>query len=574
MLRPQTISMKSAHAEMVRFHIALVAVLAGLGATLGGAGACRAGGERQVVARIGDQRITRGEFEEQFARQAAPGGDPDSARARFLESMIQKELLVLEAKERGLFAPDPTIDAAVKEFGDDLLRRRMRQEESKADTTVTEAQARQAFELSLDEVRLRHILHWSKAAIDSARQRIDGGEPFGQVAAQASHDRRSAGAGGLLPWLTKLQLIPEFRAAIDAIPVGQVIGPFSSVFGWHVAVVDSLRRREGADFDAERIKFHADVLAERMRSQRNAVQDDYRKGYHLEVDEEAVAAMTAAASSALADTTRRNLTFAEQWVPADSAHVLARYENGQITVGDFRQLLIKEGGMFLQQRLTPGGAIGSVRELFYNDARVLESRRLGYHKDPDWRRQVEAKREELVVERLYGQQVLADFEVSEAEARTYYESHAADFRKPERFRYAFIQVDDAAVAEALVAEMPKLEAAGFDSVVSAIEASGHLVGSKRDSGLREASLCGAVAEAARGLEPGQVGHVIEADGSHTVFSLIQHQLEEPETFELARERVRSTLTRTGMEERLVGFLKELERKFVVKRYPERLALSD
>ncbi len=533
---------------------------------------------REIVAKVGKHVVTREEFERQFSRQPLPeGANSDSLRARFLESMIQKELLVLEADERGLFRPDSTIDSQVKEFAETFLRKRVRDDEAKVDTTVADAEIQKAFELSRQEVRLRHIQHWSEATIDSARRRIQGGEPFADVARQVSEDRGTAAQGGLVHWLNKLQLPSEFRSAIDTARVGQMVGPVKSSFGWHVIRVDSARQREGADLKADRDPVRAEILNERSRLRLSAFQAEYRKRYHYEIDEPAIAAavndgfkqMAAMAS----DTTRRNVPLVERWMPADSSRVVSRYDGKTFTVGDYRRFLLKAGPLNLRQRMTPPGAVAIINELFYDDARLREAKRLKYDRDRLYQDQIKLKREELVVQRLYENQVVSEVKVSEADARAYFDEHPEQFRRPERFRYAFMRVNDAAVAEALVPEIAKLKAAAFDSLAAQLQQRGHLIQAERDSGFRDADRAGAVPAAARKLKLGQVGHVVEADGSHTVFVLIQHQPEIPETYERASPMVKMTLTNRHSEERLMSLLKELERKYAVKRYPERLASS-
>jgi hypothetical protein len=60
-------------------------------------------GSGDLVARVGQTVVTRDDFERQFGRQPPPPeASADSARQAFLESLIHKELLVLEARERGL----------------------------------------------------------------------------------------------------------------------------------------------------------------------------------------------------------------------------------------------------------------------------------------------------------------------------------------------------------------------------------------------------------------------------------------------------------------------------------------
>jgi parvulin-like peptidyl-prolyl isomerase len=550
----------------------LAAVIAGTGRSLIGA-------EKKdgvVLARVGDRVITRDDFEEQFARQIFPDSiSPDSARISFLESMIQKELLVLGARERGLFAPDTVLERRMRDYEDDQLRKRVKQDETKIDTTVTDKEIEKLFGLSTEELQLRHFQHWSRASVDSARKRIDQGEGFAQVAVDRSQDRFAA-EGGLLPWVTQLRLIPEFRTAIASAVDSQAVGPFSSMYGWHLISVVGRRPREGADLELERPSLILEGKNERMRERQGSRLEEYKKRYRFKMDEPAIAALVDEASriltAAWADSTRQGLSLAENWTPADTARVLATYEGDEFTAGDYHAFLVKEGPLFLRQRLIPAGAIATVRDIFYNEARRKEARRQGYDRDPEFKRQLELKREELVVERFYGQEIMAGIQVSDADARAYFKEHPDQFPKLERFRYSYIQVNDAGVAEALFAEMAGFDGAEFDSTADLLRESGHLISAERDSGFRDFRSTGAVGPVARTLSTGEAGLAHEADGTtHTVFVLILHEEGGLETFENARDTVARTLTNLRSEEKLVTLLRDLERKFPVERHPERLS---
>jgi parvulin-like peptidyl-prolyl isomerase len=563
-------------ARHLRAHpiLALLVLATGLAGAAAGCGRGRA-----VVAKIGDRAVTREEFDEDFARRTVPAGaDVDSLRLSMLESMIHKELLVLEAKRRGYFDPNPEIDAKVKAHGDRLLLERVRADEVKVDTTVTDADVFKAFETSKREVHMRHFLHWSKSAIDSARQRIDAGESFEKVAMEMSLDPQTSAQGGLLNWLNMAQFtIREFREIIDTLAVGRVAGPFPTPFGWHMAMVEERRERQGADMDVERERIEQGILDQRARDQVRKFADDYWQRYRFEIDDQAVTAAIAEAEldvqAAASDTALVDASLGEIWIPADSTQVLGRYKGGTVTVADLRRELNLRPLTPIPVRLSRLNVLGTLREVFYNRARLLEASRHGYDRDRDWKRQVELKREELVVEKLYQEQIQTALQSTEAEERAYYDAHPDQFQTTERFRYAFIRVDDGSVAEGVAEKLPGLRAAGFDTLVSDLRKSGHLILSARDTGFIEASSCGAIPEAARSMKPGDVGHVVEADGMHTVFSLIHHQPPFTAPFEQIREKVKVTVANAKSEELLVQFLKELEDRFEVKRYPGRLVSS-
>jgi hypothetical protein len=79
-----------------------------------------------------------------------------------------------------------------------------------------------------------------------------------------------------------------------------------------------------------------------------------------------------------------------------------------------------------------------------------------------------------------------------------------------------------------------------------------------------------VLEEARTMKRGDVGHAVNERGEHSVFVLIDYQPAGDSTFEEARENVQRTLYNTQSEEYLTALLAELETRYPVEKYPERL----
>jgi len=530
--------------------------------------------ESDVVARVGKRTITRQDLDQEFSRQRLPAGaDPDSARQLFLESLVQKELLVLEAHARGYF-DDQQVLLGTSRFRESLLQERMRQDEGKIDSTVVDAEIEAAFKRSLTERKLAHIMHWSATAIDSARDRIDAGEPFEKVATEVTIDGEAAKVGGVLPWLNDRVFPKEFLAVLDTMHVGGVAGPFKSFLGWHVMREDSIRTREGADLAAERDKLQLDVLGARSRDHRLKALDDYRKRYRLQLDTlatvETVTEGGAAYLAAAGDTSKIMVPMSGRWVPRDSTRILARYQGGTVTTADYRTTLLEGGYNRLYARLGPAQGINDVTELFFQRVRILEGKRLGYDRDPELKRRLTLKQEELAVEKLYDEAVASKIKYTETDEKVYFAAHKEQFPRQEFYRVSELDVDDASVAQGLVSRMQGLDAAGFDSLKAELDRSGHLIRGFRDTGRRWAVAGDPVLEQTRTMKPGDVGHAVIQDGSHAVFVLIDYQPAGDLTFEEARESVRRTIYNTQSEEYLTALLADLETRYPVEKHPERL----
>lgn len=102
-----------------------------------------------------------------------------------------------------------------------------------------------------EQVRVRQIFvttesrseDQARQILEQARQRIEGGESFAEVAGDVSEDPSSADRGGELGFIGRGLMPPAFdEAAFNAIP-GELVGPVEADFGLHLLEVTE--RREG-----------------------------------------------------------------------------------------------------------------------------------------------------------------------------------------------------------------------------------------------------------------------------------------------------------------------------------------
>jgi len=84
----------------------------------------------------------------------------------------------------------------------------------------------------------------SEERAEAVREEILDGAAFEEVARRESADQGSAAAGGALGIIAPGDMTPPFDSAIFAAPVGEVVGPVKTSFGYHVLEV---QERWGAD---------------------------------------------------------------------------------------------------------------------------------------------------------------------------------------------------------------------------------------------------------------------------------------------------------------------------------------
>jgi parvulin-like peptidyl-prolyl isomerase len=112
--------------------------------------------------------------------------------------------------------------------------------------TAAKQQEKSAAAAGFTKVHARHIL-WlvppggngeeQKQKALRARGRIEGGADFAVIATEESDDQGSKARGGDLGTFGRGEMVPEFERAAFTAPVGRVVGPVRSPFGWHLILV-------------------------------------------------------------------------------------------------------------------------------------------------------------------------------------------------------------------------------------------------------------------------------------------------------------------------------------------------
>lgn len=101
------------------------------------------------------------------------------------------------------------------------------------------------------QTHVRHILVSPNAittedqALDKlklAKDRIDKGEHFEDLAVEISNDKSNASQGGDMSWVDPGTFVPEFEQAMDTLAIGELSEPVKTQFGYHL--IEVLGRRD------------------------------------------------------------------------------------------------------------------------------------------------------------------------------------------------------------------------------------------------------------------------------------------------------------------------------------------
>jgi peptidyl-prolyl cis-trans isomerase C len=158
-----------------------------------------------------------------------------------VEDMVSEELLLQEAKRRGLDKLDD-VKRLTEEADKKILVAKLIEQEIDKKLTVTDAEVKTYYDNHTDDfvvpyrLRASHILLRDRAEAESVLNRIKAGELFEELAKKYSMDP-TASKGGDLGYIRKGQLIPEVEEALFALKNGELSDVIQSKFGFHILKV-------------------------------------------------------------------------------------------------------------------------------------------------------------------------------------------------------------------------------------------------------------------------------------------------------------------------------------------------
>jgi foldase protein PrsA len=131
---------------------------------------------------------------------------------------------------------------------------------------------------------LRVVLTKDEAKAAEAKQALESGESWKQVAKEYSIDEASKAQGGKMPSVAKGQQDKAFEDAIFAAQKGELEGPVKTQFGWYVFEVEKIIPASQQSLEQARETIKNLLRSERQQKSLDAFIKDFREQYKDETN--------------------------------------------------------------------------------------------------------------------------------------------------------------------------------------------------------------------------------------------------------------------------------------------------
>ncbi len=211
-------------------------------------------------------------------------------RARFLDNLVTKRMLVKTALESGI-KEDAEMKRRIQEFKNELILNRYL-EKKLGNIKVTDAEAKAYYEKHKDEfttpkeVRARHILVKTQEQAEKIYQELKKGADFAQLAKKYSMDKASAQKGGELGFFTKGDMVKPFSDAAFALKPGEISKPVKTPFGYHIIQVEEVKPPRQKSFKEVKEEIKKQLLQEKQQAAFDKLVAQVKKHWKVETHPE------------------------------------------------------------------------------------------------------------------------------------------------------------------------------------------------------------------------------------------------------------------------------------------------
>ncbi len=454
--------------------LTLTALLAALLALTG----CGGGGGEKVVATVGDHRITLDDYENYLKRlekenlpRDEQGQTIDTAtlegKKRFLDVVIDKEVMALKAKELG-FDADQQVSSFRNAFTDYRASEVMHQD--LIDTPASQVTEQEILDYydKLKQKRKFHFLicNFEDDALE-ARQKIIDGALWEDVA-----DEYNVGSRGPKDDYTFTieygRQEKNFEDTLFNMEIGEISQPLQTMYGYWIVRLDEILPNKVKPLDDEyKELIRRSIVAHKKKRLETQFVEESRKKHDFKLDETAlwIIYQGMPENEAYLDTVTNKPIPREQLQPLDvPVEDLDRFfmscrfdldkDPDTWTIGDYKALY---DNMSTFARPKKFQLLGGVRNKILHDMidrrlMVSEARERGYYEDPRVVGDARMRVEEMMVTKLHDEVVKVDEHVTPAQIDSFWQEHQDDYVRPEQRQGHIVYCPDEETARKALAD--------------------------------------------------------------------------------------------------------------------------
>lgn len=522
-----------------------------------------------VIARVGDRRITAEDFVDGYYMTYAENRPrPDSAgRLEFLNSLIVRDVLGLLALEvdKPLGFEDRH---ELRTYEERVLSNVLFQRLVLDSIEVTDADIERVYQQYTVQVRLQDITFDDEATAARVRRDLLAGRITWPAAVEKySTHFRPENPEGDVGWKLRPGVGLEHGTVLFNMNVGEISPPLEDDDGFHLMRCVEKKPYAAPSLDALYAHIRSEVQGVQIEALSRAFKNKLAAELGMTYDSSLVASLSAqfAPPRSFEGGQLRFNEHLPHIADEDTGKVLARYEGGRLTVGDFLGSFQETSPLVRPAVNTPDAMISQIQSVALEPRRVELARAMGLQSDSMALDMMRKRIEQLRVEKLYQDSVLSRVWVSSDDRRKYYDANTALFITYPKANYVVMYTKSQPFADSLAARIRGGEAA--EDVLAAEQARGRVTGQVGErSHVEPGALRRLLFEEMREGETRVVGP--DEGGNYAVYYYTSHDPGRQLSFSESQGMIDRNLQNVMAERLLQELVERHKNRYGVETHPE------
>jgi parvulin-like peptidyl-prolyl isomerase len=401
------------------------------------------------LAEFKDKKITVGDFEEAYPAvkpEFLPRATGIEGRREFLTTMLNRAVMAYKSDELG-YDKDPGVVQGMETFQKMGLQAGYLKRRVSDQLELTEKEVREHWTNKGTTMTIKQILVDSPAEAEEVVALLDEGNDFESVCKRYSKSPDGAEGGQVLT-VTYGRYAPELQQEVFRLKIGGHTPPVWTPYGFFIVKGLSRaepREREDYDENHERLEQEARAIKEMLAT--NAHTEKIRESYGVQWYWDSLRicfeALPADRPFEQAPSRRDEVYPLLYFDPEDLAKPVVTYQGKDLLIKDFSDYY-DQGSFYSRPRrdFRVAGVKTFLTERIMSDIIMLEMARSNIADDPEVKKVMDSKREEMMVNRLWDDMVNKQTVVTDQMIRDYYASNEDKFQLPERRRFGVILTGD------------------------------------------------------------------------------------------------------------------------------------
>lgn len=521
------------------------------------------------LAEIKDRVITIHDYEDAYARvkpEFLPKKEGDEGKKEFLDTMINRDVMAVKADELG-YDKDPSIAQGLEAFGR-MTKQVAFLRKSVGDIKVSDADVKRHYDLEGTSVNFKRILCDRKEQADEAYQALKNGEEFTSVLTRysVSEDAKDGGTVISAPFGA---MLTELDEPVFKLPVGGYTEPIFSMQGWVIIQVVKMDRvgKPRGEYEDVKEKIRNDIKNEREALAVNAYTEQLREKYgvtwnydSMEIIFKALPPDRPIEQASSRDQEVYPILYFEA---GDLDKPVVSYPGRTITIKDFSDLYDRASFYNRPRReLRLGGIRGFLTINIMNDISTDAVAKSGIENDPEVKKLLDLKRDELMVSLMYEDLVNKKAVVTYDRVQAYYNDNVASLRSPEKRNFGTVISSDQETA--LKAQEEMLAGKPMAAVAATYSSDPDVKKNRGQTGLVMRGQLPDIDNVGFGMQSvGQVSTPFQVSNGWMVVKLLEISPERTFTLEESQDRIEAALREQDNDKRLKELLAKWRDEFKV-----------